>query len=215
MVSVGMVTPPSSSPPPQGTAVGDARVVLRMRFRAFEAMVDGVVVIDDGFVVRFVNSQARAMLGSDFVDMKCSDSPLGDGTFCPTCPMKEGTWDFEKGHHVRTLKGVNGRQLEAVTTLLVDKGEKFLLCVLHDVTDKASEARAKMLADSFEQMGEAVCVADLEGRLLHVNRAFTRLTGYDEKGVSGLSMMESGTASSDVGTMKTILKAAIAKEWHG
>lgn len=211
-----MVTPPSSSPPPKGTGVGDTPDALRAKLIVFEAMADGVAVIDDGFFVTFLNSKAKAMLGLDFVGKSCCDTPLAVGSDCAHCSIKDGTWDFEKNPHTKSVKGINGRLVEVVSTRMMDNGKRFILCVLHDITEKVdAEERLRMLAESLEQMAEAVCVADLEGRLLYVNRAFVHLTGYDEKRVSGLSMTESAGSTTDVGTMQTILKAAIGKGWHG
>ncbi len=67
------------------------------------------------------------------------------------------------------------------------------LCVFSDHTELSRYARElrlknddlKLYAKAFEQVSDAVMVTDLEGTILSVNRAFSRITGYSAAQVLG------------------------------
>jgi len=205
MTSPGSVTP---SEDPKGTPLG--------RFSPLEAVPDEVVVIDGEFTIRFANLKARKSLG-EIVGRKCSEVPFTCALKgCVSCPPK--TWDFDKQPYEARIERHDGSLLDVFMTKFVDKssGDIFWVRTARDVTDSAAfEKRMAMLSASFDQMAEAVCVADTEGRPIYVNRAYVRLTGYDEKQVAGLSMTESSGSGSSGSTMQAIMKAALQREWRG
>ena len=210
-----MFTPPSSSNSSSGLGPAEVGESRPSRFAVFDSLADGVVVIGEEGTIEFVNSMMKSTRG-DIAGKKCSEV-LGCGKVegaCPACPINVG-WDFEKGPHTRRVQMASGRTVDLVVTKLLDQEAKrsFFVCVSHDVTKRVeAEERLSVMTASFDQMSEAVCVADLEGHLIYVNRAYVQLTGYDEKQVAGLSMTDTAESS---GTMPTIMKSAQARGWHG
>jgi diguanylate cyclase (GGDEF)-like protein/PAS domain S-box-containing protein len=56
----------------------------------------------------------------------------------------------------------------------------------HDTSERqAAEQRLHLLASVFERSGEAILISDCDNRILEVNQAFTRLTGYSADDVRG------------------------------
>jgi PAS domain S-box-containing protein len=210
-----MITPPSSNNPSNNPEPVEAGKSRPSKFAPFDSLSDGVVVMGNDGTIEFANSKIRSARG-DITGKRCS-AVLGCGKVegaCAACPINVG-WDFDKGPHERRIQTARGRTVDLVVTKLVDPETKkgFFVCVSHDVTERMeAENRLKVMTGSFDQMSEAVCVSDVEGRLIYVNRAYVQLTGYDEKQVAGLSMTDTTNSS---GTMPTILKAAQTRGWHG
>lgn len=210
-----MLTPPSSNNHSVDLVPVDAGGPGSSRFAVFDYLSDGVAVLGKDGTIEFVNSKMKSTRG-DIVGKKCLET-LGCGRVegtCSACPLNS-SWDFETGPFVRRVHMAAGRTVDLTVTRLVDhetKKESFL-CVSHDVTERVeTEDRLGVMIASFDQMSEAVCVADVEGRLIYVNKAYVHLTGYDEKQVASLSMTDSADSS---GTMQTIMKAAQTRGWHG
>ncbi|MDP3701843.1 MAG: EAL domain-containing protein [Hylemonella sp.] len=80
--------------------------------------------------------------------------------------------------------------------------EREFLCIFTDHSTLTRYARElqeqqsslRLFSKAFEQISDAVLVTDLEGTILSVNRAFTRITGYTEAQVMGRNprMLASG-----------------------
>jgi diguanylate cyclase (GGDEF)-like protein/PAS domain S-box-containing protein len=69
-----------------------------------------------------------------------------------------------------------------------------LLGLTHDITErKAAERELKIAATAFETQ-EGIMVTDVESRILRINKAFTRITGYTEQDAMGKnpSFLKSG-----------------------
>jgi len=210
-----MLTPPNPNNPlddPEPVEAGEFRHSM---FAVFDSLADGVIVVAKNGAIEFVNSRMKSTLG-DVVGKRCSEV-LGCGKVdgaCPSCPVNVD-WDFGKGPNERRVQTADGRTVDLVVTKLFDPKTKrdLFVCVSHDVTQRVeAEDRLGIMTASFDQMSEAMCVADPEGRLIYVNKAYVQLTGYDEKQVSGLSMTDTTNSS---GTMPTIMKAAQTNGWHG
>ncbi|NCC28468.1 MAG: PAS domain S-box protein, partial [Gammaproteobacteria bacterium] len=65
-------------------------------------------------------------------------------------------------------------------------GELTLVATTRDITERRrAEERLRQSARAFENAAEGVTVADPEGNIVSVNRAFTEITGYSEAEVLG------------------------------
>ncbi len=76
--------------------------------------------------------------------------------------------------------------VEVTLTPIVMGGETILHTMWRDITERqAAETRLRLLAGVFEHSAEAIMITDRENRILEVNAAFTRLTGYDAEEARG------------------------------
>lgn len=211
-----MEKPARSSNPPPGEGRSENPLADSSKFAALDAIDEPISVVDKDLKVVFVNKKLRSTVG-DLRGTKCSEGPLASPEICASCPVTGG-WDYEKGSYVRFGKDSLGRTLEFTVTKYIDisTGEPYWVSIEHDLTEKIDyETKLRTLAASLDQMAEAVCVSDLEGNLLYVNKAYVSLTGYDEKHVSSLSLTDASKPGAGSSTMQAIMKAATAKDWHG
>lgn len=81
------------------------------------------------------------------------------------------------------------------------KGEvRYTVAVVEDVTErKRLEDHMRLAATVFENTGEGLFVTDAQKRIIHVNPAFTELTGYNSEDVLGKTprILSSGRHSAD------------------
>jgi len=205
--------PTTPSTPPEESGQRDRLRRLQDRFSAFDAISEGVSVVDKDLTLVFVNKRLRAEVGN-VVGKKCYDTPLKSDEICTNCPVKLD-WDYEKGPYVRLAADGLGHTLEIQVTKLDDSGEEFWVARENDLTEQVlAETRLRMLSASMDQMAEPLCVADLDGRLVYTNKAYAALTGYDERHIAGLSMTESGRHGEGA-TMEAVMKAAAVRGWQG
>jgi len=97
---------------------------------------------------------------------------------------------FESEHRIRRADGqwswvfVRGK--------IVDRDEQGkplrVSGTIRDVTvSRAAERERRIAAEVIDSMTEAVCVTDLEFRFVSANRAFTRMTGFEQAAIIGES----------------------------
>ena len=100
------------------------------------------------------------------------------------------TAQLELEHRLRSRNGawlwvqVRGKIVEHD-----EDGKALRMCgTVRDVSSsRAAERERRIAAEVIDSMTEAVCVTDLEFRFASINRAFTRMTGYDESAAIGRS----------------------------
>ncbi|MBN1677490.1 MAG: GAF domain-containing protein [Candidatus Thermoplasmatota archaeon] len=212
-----MDNPAKSSTPPLGDDRTEPPLADSSKFVALDAIAEPISVVDRHQRIVFLNKIMKGFFG-DLRGKRCNETPLGVPSICAECPVK-GNWDYDKGPYIKAAKDEDGRILEFSVTKYVDEAtqEPFWVCIEHDLTEKLDyENRLKMLAASFDQMAEAVCVADLRGNPLYVNKAYIMLTGYDEKhGSSTLSIPDDRRLGPSGSTIQAIMHAASTEGWHG
>ncbi len=65
-------------------------------------------------------------------------------------------------------------------------GEQYILTLIRDISErKRDEEKLRLWATVFENSGEAVMITDADNRIVLVNEAFTRITGYAADEVVG------------------------------
>ena len=204
--------PTDSSTPLSSAHSQAAKAETSSRFRAFDALSDAISIVDKDLTVVYMNAACKAECG-DLVGKKCSETALASPEICRECPVKIG-WDYDKGPYTRQATDAKGRSIEMYVTTYRDPEtqEEFWISIEHDISQRVTaEKRLSVLTSSIHQMTEPVCVADTEGNLIYVNRAYIALTGHDA-GEPGLSL--AGPSSDSPGTtLQAILRAASQKEW--
>ena len=78
------------------------------------------------------------------------------------------------------------RRVEAYTGSIAEDERALLFCVIHDISERhATEQKLKLAASMFAHTHEGIFYCDADGRILDVNDAYTRLTGYKREEVLG------------------------------
>ncbi|MBI5786504.1 MAG: diguanylate cyclase [Rhodocyclales bacterium] len=93
------------------------------------------------------------------------------------------------------LKSGEIRQVEVYSGPIEVGGRRLLFSIIHDVTERHElEASRRMAQTVFDAAGEAIVVSDAENRIVAVNPAFARITGYQPQEVIGRNprMLASG-----------------------
>jgi len=98
-----------------------------------------------------------------------------------------------------------------------EDGERLILSVVEDISDrKRAEEQLRLMASTFEHSGEAIVISDGANRIVAVNLAFTRLTGYSAAEAIGENprILSSGRTTADE---YAAMWRAIREEgiWHG
>ena len=76
--------------------------------------------------------------------------------------------------------------VEISLTALVYHGKKILHALWIDISArKASENRLKLAASVFSNANEAIAITDAQGKVIDVNHAFTRMTGFAKTDIKG------------------------------
>ena len=89
--------------------------------------------------------------------------------------------------HNRRKNGELFWEQTSISPVFGDHGEvTHYLAVKEDISDRhVTETRLRLLAGVFEHSAEAIMVSDRDNRILEVNKAFCRLTGYAADEVRG------------------------------
>lgn len=93
------------------------------------------------------------------------------------------------------LKSGEIRQVEVYSGPITVDSRRLLFSIIHDVTVRhALEASQRLAQSVFEAASEAIIVSDAGNRIVAVNPAFTRITGYQAQEVIGRnpSLLASG-----------------------
>jgi len=87
----------------------------------------------------------------------------------------------------------------SLTPIELDNQRSLIVSILDISERKHIEHEMQLMAMVYKAIGEAVIVADAKNKIIAVNEAFTRLTGYSEQEVLGKStdLLKSGRHDSD------------------
>lgn len=157
--------------------------------KLFDTVANVVMVVDkDGYIVR-INRAATNVTGYE-------EPELTGKQFWEVLIQSGEQDDFKKmfnkivdgeltEHYTGTIITAYGdqRQLEWYYTELYDEESnvEFIIATGTDITEqKRYEEAMRLAAVSFET-SEAICITDASGKILRVNEAFTKITGYTEE----------------------------------
>jgi len=197
------------------------------RFRAVFANAGlGVVVLDAEMRIVEANRAFTAMLGYDEAELKAKSSndilhpedlAINRARFAA---MAEGSGD---SYQLQTrFFAKNGRIIWVKHTVTAVRDDdtgtlRFAVSVTEDVTErKRLEDQMRLAATVFENTGEGLFITDSARKIIHVNRAFTDITGYAAAEVLGRNprVLASGRHDADFyGRMWVALEAN--GRWQG
>jgi len=160
------------------------------RFRTYiEHALDGVLVVDQAGRFVDANPAACTLYGYTRDELLALGIPE---VIAPDADSQEAA----RAHFARVLMtgdsrgDVTGLRKDGSTFTTeiraVTLGNGLFLGFARDVTEqRGAERQVRLFARAFEGAGEAVLITDAERRIVSVNRAFSRITGYTEEEVLG------------------------------
>jgi PAS domain S-box-containing protein len=153
-----------------------------------EAIPAAIYVRDADYNIRYSNGVFRETFGALRGDARCHEvlrglaAPDANGVSAgalETGPSAAWEWTSPAG---RTY-------LVRGTPLHDDSEAQLILEALVDITDRRqTEFENRQLARAVEAAVDAIVLADRKGRIVRVNPAFTRITGYDSDEAVGKSL---------------------------
>lgn len=164
--------------------------------RLFEGMNDPVLLLKNGSFIdcnaatlkllRY--SSKRTFLNRRLADISPERQPDGRSSKEKAAAMiaaalQAGCHRFEWTHVRADGSSV---PVEVTLTRITLDNEVVLHVLWRDIAERqAAEHRLRLLASVFERSGEAIMICDRDNRILEVNQAFSRLTGYTPDDVRG------------------------------
>lgn len=163
----------------------------------FDSVPFGISYLDRDYVVRTANRFLYELTGLEpagLVGRPCyetvgelADDPDRNGRdqVCGFCNIEQARAAGEPQVMERPL-GDRRLRVTTVPEPGEDGSPHGFLEVVEDVTEqRALEARLQMLAGVFTHAREGITITDLDGTIVEVNDAFTRITGYPREEVVG------------------------------
>lgn len=204
----------------------DRKVAKNMNHDFAESIGDGIIWSDESGNIRHINQVAKDMFGYSSTEI------IGQSiaTLIP-----EAIWTSHVGGFAEwrrdmelldagkrlTLAGLrkDGREVTIQLTLsdVRFSGHHFIVAVLRDVTEEEGARESlRLLKAAVEAAYHSTLIADLDGRIIWANSAFTTMTGYELDEVVGkkTSLLKSGEQRPEyyAELWQTVLGG---ETWHG
>ena len=131
-----------------------------------------------------VNHSAVAAYGysrDEFLGMTIADIRPAEDVPALLATVQAGRADFRPAKQPWRHRLKDGRLIEVEITshALTFKGQAAVLVVAHDITERRrAEAQLHLQGSALAAAANAIVITDADGRIVWVNPAFTRLTGY-------------------------------------
>lgn len=197
------------------------------RYRTlFESASDAVLVINDGRFIdcnlaatQIFNCAREDILGLEPSDLSPSLQP--DGTPSDAAARRliaqalgGQTLRFEWRH-----RRANGEEFDAEVTLNAIRVHEstYLVVFVRDISErKRAEESLRLAASIFEASSEGMLITDAEARIVSINPAFTRITGYGIEDALGQNPSFLGSGRQDAEFYATLWKALHDHgQWRG
>lgn len=214
MVAKGEKT--TSRTNPTASDLAQVHNAFEERFSILESLPGSVIVVRDDHVVVFMNSSIQSELGN-LVGKKCYETDLASEDVCRNCPIsgKRLPSDFP---FKRLARFKDGRLIEITTSRVVDDvtGSVYYIAMEREITEEVERDRHLLrLRASIEQMTEAVCVFDSDGKIVYANRAFLNLTGTDSSHAADTLLTELNSVAHPGRTLRSLIEENKDNDWEG
>ncbi|OXY81310.1 PAS domain S-box protein [Oceanimonas doudoroffii] len=127
------------------------------------------------------NNECERVFGWSFEELQAEASPIS--VFYPDPEDRRqviATFEAPTGCEFREWHPVDraGRRLTTLwANIVLPNGD--MICVGHDITEQRKlENQQRLAASVFDSCYDGIVLTDADNRVLHVNPAFTRITGY-------------------------------------
>jgi diguanylate cyclase (GGDEF)-like protein/PAS domain S-box-containing protein len=172
----------------------------------FKAIPDAIFVEDCNGRWQSINNAANTVLKLHNID-GVEDFDVQFSTTCSRrCDMYEqcladnkvewqvGNLRVLEEQHIDTTGNCRDYEIHKLPIFHKDGKRKKVVIIWREVTDKKMAERNLRVADAAIESQEAIVITDVENRILRVNNAFTRMTGYSREEAVGKksSMLKSG-----------------------
>lgn len=170
----------------------------REQMRVISAHVGkGIYVVDRKGVITYANPAAEAQLGfasDELLGRRAHDlfhaeshGAMVPATECPIIQVALHGQTYQSGGEVFRRKDGLSMPVEVTASPIREFGEiTGVVTLFSDIRDRlALEARLRQSDAAFNQAAEGILITDASNRIVAVNQAFTRLTGYAEADVLG------------------------------
>ena len=128
--------------------------------------------------------------------------------------MKTGSHFFEWTH-----KKFSGEEFFATVSLtrMIYRGQPLLQATVRDITErKRAEQQAHLLTTALESAANGIMISNREGRIIWVNPAFTRLSGYSAQEVIGQTPRIWKSGAQDEAFYQRLWKTVLSGDvWQG
>jgi diguanylate cyclase (GGDEF)-like protein/PAS domain S-box-containing protein len=151
-----------------------------------QSITDLMSMIDKDLNIIWANEPAKKFFGTDIVGKNCCEVYYGKKEPCEPYPcFAHMVFEDGKGRkHDTRVTAKDGKILFFHCTANVALRDRYgrpiaVLEILRDVTaSKMAEERLRLTAKVFESTVESIVITDADQKILQVNEAFTRITGY-------------------------------------
>jgi len=191
-----------------------------------DTIIDGVIVIDEVGTMQFLNPAAERLFGYKREEL------IGENVkrLMPS-PYREAHDGYLANYRktgirkiIGTGREVTGQRKDgSIFPMYLSIGElrqgnrRLFVGITHDLTRrKQNEEYLSILSGAVEQSPNAIMIADIEGRITFVNRAFCRLTGYGVEEVVGQNPRVLQSGQTPPGVYRRLWETIRAGgEWQG
>ncbi len=157
----------------------------------------GMNIVDEKGNLIFQSENLKNTFGKQAIGRKCWELYRDDHTQCRDCPLLQGI-DLGKTATCETINVFGGRIFEISHTGMIFKGEKALLEIFQDITErKKAEDQLKesqqLFAGLFDASPDAIVLIDPHGEgiswpIVDCNEAACRMNGYIREEMIGKSI---------------------------
>ncbi|MES3021442.1 MAG: EAL domain-containing protein [Pseudomonadota bacterium] len=175
----------------------------------------GMIVFWNPYAERLYGWSAAEVMGRNIIDITPADSTLAQAGQIMARLKRGESWsgEFEVRHRSGRLVPIRVTD----SPLRNERNELIgIIGISTDITEQRKIEKALRLSDLvYQAIGEAIMVVDMGGRIVAINPAFTRMTGYSEAEIIGQSadVLKDADAAALIGDQSQLL--ARTGHWAG
>lgn len=183
------------------------------------------IYVFDAWTLRFTEANAGALRNVGYtldelraltpLDLKPEHTPASFADL--TAPLRAGERDQVVFETIHRRKDGSTYPVEVRVHLLATETPPVFVAVIQDVTERvAAEQERIRLAAAVEQTADSIIIHDLDGTIVYVNPAFSRLCGYPPDEIVGQSARILDSGHQDRSFWSTLWASVTAgRTWTG
>lgn len=161
----------------------------------------GMNIVDVDGNILFLNEKFKMLFGEKAIGQKCWELYCDDKTQCQNCPLRKGLKIGENA--IIEHQGIlGGKIFEVHHSAMIFKGNKAILEIFLDITER--KHRQEEYETIIRTAMDGFWLTDIEGRLLHVNDAYSQLTEYSREELLNMNIRDLDANEKQEDTFKHI-----------